>query len=58
MFHNYALAMNDDLWGRVCRLGIESWGVPDTHQRNRNNISDLLRALPVKVSVKDGRVCI
>ena len=25
-------------------------------QRNRNNLSNLLRAMPVKVSVKDGNV--
>ena len=25
-------------------------------QRNRNNIPDLLRAMPVKASVKDGKI--
>ena len=32
-------------------------GSPDTPQRNRNNLPDLLRAMPVKASVKDGRIC-
>ena len=31
-------------------------GGPDTPQRNRNNIPDLLRAMPVKESVKDGKI--
>ena len=30
-------------------------GGPDTPQKNRNDISDLLRAMPVKASVKDGK---
>ena len=29
-------------------------GGSDTLQRYRNNIPDLLRAMPVKISVKDG----
>ena len=35
-----------------------SWasGGPDTLQRNRNNLPDLLRTMPVKVSVKDGKI--
>ena len=28
----------------------------DTPQRNRNNIPDLLRAMPVKLFVKDGKI--
>ena len=31
-------------------------GGSDTPQRNRNHISDLLRAMLVKVSVKDGKI--
>ena len=31
--------------------------VADTSQRNRNNIPDLLRAMMVKVSIEDGKVC-
>ena len=31
-------------------------GGPDTPQRNWNNIPALLRAMPVKVSVKDGKI--
>ena len=31
-------------------------GGPDTSQRNRNNLPDLLKAMPVKVSVKDGKI--
>ena len=31
-------------------------GGPDTPQRNWNDIPNLLRAMPVKVSVKDGRI--
>ena len=31
------------------------WG-PNTPQRNMNNIPDLLRAMPVKVSVEDGKI--
>ena len=31
-------------------------GGSDTPQRNRNNLPDLLRAMPVKVSVKDGKI--
>ena len=30
--------------------------VSDTPQRNRNNIPDLIRAMSVKVSVKDGKI--
>ena len=30
-------------------------GGPDTPQRNKNNIPDLLRTMPVKVSVEDGQ---
>ena len=26
-------------------------------QRNRNNLLDLLRGMPVKVSMKDGKIC-
>ena len=35
-----------------------SWasGGPNTPQRNRNNIPDLLRTMLLKVSVKDGKV--
>ena len=32
-------------------------GGPNTPQRNRNNIPDLRRAIPVKVSVIDGKIC-
>ena len=34
-----------------------SWacGGSDTPQRNMNNIPDLLRTMPVKVFVKDGK---
>ena len=31
-------------------------GGPDTPQRNWNNIPDLLRTMPVKASVKDGKI--
>ena len=31
-------------------------GVPDMLQRNRNTIPDLLKAMLVKVSVKDGKI--
>ena len=31
-------------------------GGPGTPQGNRNNIPDLLRAMPVKISLKDGKV--
>ena len=31
-------------------------GGSDTPQRNRNNLHDLLRTMPVKVSVKDGKL--
>ena len=36
-----------------------SWasGGSGTSQRNRSNISDLPRAMPAKVSVKDGKIC-
>ena len=30
-------------------------GGSDTSQRNRNNISDLLIAMPVKVFIKEGK---
>ena len=33
-----------------------SSGGPDMPQRNRNNIPDLLRAMVVKVYVKDGQI--
>ena len=33
------------------------FGVPDTPQRNRNNIPDLLRAMPLKLSVEDEKTC-
>ena len=33
-----------------------SSGGPDTLQRKRNNLPDHLRAMPVKVSVKDGKI--
>ena len=33
-------------------------GGPDTPKRNRNNVPGLLRAMPVNVSVKDGKVSI
>ena len=32
-------------------------GVPDACQRNSNTLSDLLRAIPVKVSLNDGKIC-
>ena len=32
-------------------------GVPDTHQRNKNDIPDFLRAMHMKLSVKDGKIC-
>ena len=32
-------------------------GVPDKSQRNGNNAPGLLRAMPVKASVRDGKVC-
>ena len=28
----------------------------DTPQRNRNNLPDLLRTMPVKVFIKDGKI--
>ena len=31
-------------------------GVAETPQRKWNNIPDLLRGMPVKVSVKDGKI--
>ena len=31
-------------------------GGPDMPQRNRNDILDLLRTMPVKVYVKDGKI--
>ena len=31
-------------------------GGPDTPQRNWNDIPDLLRAMSVKVSAKDGKI--
>ena len=31
-------------------------GGSDTPQRSRNHIPDLLRAMPVKLSVKDGQI--
>ena len=31
-------------------------GGPDTPQRNWNNIHDLLRTMPVKVSIKGGKI--
>ena len=31
-------------------------GSPGMPQRNRNNIPDLLRAMPLKVFVKDGKI--
>ena len=31
-------------------------GGPDTPKKNWNNIPDLLRTMPVKVSVKDGKI--
>ena len=31
-------------------------GGPDTPQRNWNNISNFLRAMSVKVSIKDGKM--
>ena len=31
-------------------------GGPEMPQRNRENISDVLTAMPVKVSVKDGKI--
>ena len=34
----------------------ESSGGPDMPQRNKDNIPDLLRAIPVKVSVEDGKI--
>ena len=36
---------------------IQASGVSETPQRNRNDITDLLRAMPVKVYVKDGKIC-
>ena len=38
-----------------CTVMIQASGGPDTPQMNRNNISYLMRAMPVKVFVKDGR---
>ena len=65
-FHKlHVLGMNNDLWGRICGLGSEAWkgmneswasGGPDTPQRNWNNVPDLLRAMPVKVSAKVGKI--
>ena len=37
--------MNDDLWDRVCGLDSETW------KWNRSNLPDLLRTMPVKVSM-------
>ena len=48
--------MNDDLWNRVRGLGSETSGGSDISQVNRNNIHDLLKAMPVKVSMKDGKI--
>ena len=31
-------------------------GGSDTPQRNRNNLPDLLRTMPVKVFIKDGKI--
>ena len=31
-------------------------GGPDTPQRKRNGLPDLLKAMPVKVSLKDGNI--
>ena len=31
-------------------------GVPDMPQRNRYNIPDVLRAMPEKLSLKDGKI--
>ena len=31
-------------------------GGPNTPQRNRNNLPDLLRVMPVRVSIKDGKI--
>ena len=58
------LGMTYDLWDRVLGSGIEIWkgceipasGVRSSPQRNRNNIPDPLRAMPVKVSVKAGKI--
>ena len=54
----------------ICGIGFVDWtgklgkGVnelsfwcSDTPQRNWNNIPDLLRAMPVKISVKHGMIC-
>ena len=30
--------------------------VSDRHQRNMNTVPDLLRAMPVKLSIKDGNI--
>ena len=35
---------------------IRASGGPDTPQRNINNIPYLLRAMPMKASVKDGKI--
>ena len=32
-------------------------GGPDTPQRDWNDIPDLLRTMPVKVSVQRGKIC-
>ena len=32
-------------------------GASDTPQRNRNDHPDLMRAMPVKVSARDGKPC-
>ena len=33
-------------------------GASDMPQRNRKDIPDLLRAMPVEVSVKEGEICL
>ena len=32
-------------------------GGPGTRQRNRSNITDLLRRISVKASIADGKIC-
>ena len=34
-----------------------SSGIPDTAQRNRNNIPDFMRTVSVNSSVKDEKIC-
>ena len=41
---------------KLAEVMSQASGVPDTPQRNRNNVADLLRAMSVKVSVKDGKI--